>query len=94
MVDTGSQRSHISADAAWRTGLSCDKVANTNIEVSTFVGGCMRNEASIAIDSGSSLGKVNDPLLIGNKFDLKFYIDGLSEAIHDIKPEYKLTDSY
>ena len=96
LVDTGSQRSYISADAACRIGLSCDKLANTNIEVSTFVDSCMRNfnEASIAIDLGSSLGKINVPLLIDNKFDLKFDIDGLTEAILNIKRKYLLADTY
>ena len=94
LVDTGSQRSYISASAASRINLPLD-CFDTHVLVSTFVNSSLRkfSETCLSLDLRDGRGHLPLPVLVDEKFDLKFDIDSLPEAINNISSKFRLADT-
>lgn len=94
LVDSGSQRSHISSAAAKRIGLSVNKFEK-KVLVSTYVDSAVRNisEMSVTLNLRDRIGDIQIPVLIDEDFSLNFETEGLSQALSNIERKYRLADS-
>jgi len=93
LVDTGSQRSYISARALRRVDYSVNP--KEKILINTFLESSYRTlaETSLTVSLGDICPRVTLPFLIDDKFLIKFETDNLGLALNNIMSEYTLADT-
>ena len=94
LLDTGSQRSYISAGAAERLCIS-SKDIGSKIVINTFMGSSVKDflELGMTVQLTPDSEFIPLPILINNEFDLQFDIDGLSNAIANVRKKARLADN-
>ena len=93
LLDTGSQRSYLAREVLDRLGCarSEDSVSYT---VQSFLetGSRSFSEYSLSLDLSDGQGPFNMPILIDNEFDLTYEVEFLTQALENLRQNYKLAD--
>ena len=95
LVDTGSQRSYISSSVIQRLNI-LDCTYDKKILVNTFANSKFKefSEMCMSISFVNGSTGYSLPILVDRQFSLNFEINGLADAICNVKRRFNLADSF
>ena len=91
LIDTGSQRSYVSADILNRLDIK-DKIEKTDCMISTFIDNSYKSMSELCFPFNVNGSRAVLPFFIDYDFKLSYTIDGLSKAHDNISKTFTLAD--
>ena len=92
LIDTGSQRSYISARAASKLCYDIDRFYELDYEIHTYIGNGSKRLKQFLLGVKIEGTVINMPVLVDDSLKLQYEVPGMNEAVQNLKYNFMLAD--
>ena len=92
LIDTGSQRSYISARAASKLCHDMDRFYELDYEIHTYIGNGSKRLKQFLLGVNIEGTVINMPVLVDDSLKLQYEVPGMNDAVQNLKYNFMLAD--